>query len=828
MDTDLSQIIFNRTHTAFVHHKLICDSDDHVIDFEIIKTNPAYEELTGFQELHIEGKRASQLASGLIEEEIKDLLKAYEDIALNGKHKSFEHYFKSLAAWYKIEIFSPEKYHIINSYTLLTKDKGATDRNTNDQSYSQSYLRAKWLNDISRNVLAGWPVSWIIDYTVNLLSTYFPEYRVAYNTITKQGELTVMAASQPKSMPEITGLTADLKQAPKYLEKLKQEDPVIICDVKDNLLVEPIREALEEGKTRAVLDVPLVHSDQLTGILCFDAPFPHNWTGHEIDTLKEITDYLTLVLRNEQTWQALKASEQYQRAIVEASPLAIIGLSPEGYVRSWNLAAKRIFGWNAREVLGKKLPIVPDDKQEEFAGLRNEVMQGNAFSGKELKRVTKNGETIDISVSTAPMYDSDGRITGIMSVIEDITERKKDEHRLYLLSNLYYILNELNQNVRHIWEPQKLFETLCKNLVVHGGYEGAWIGLTDHTRNRLNVSAHEGVWDIKHPPEPLEINHSSAQKNTAVKTVLDGRYIISINKGENKKKEQSEQESNEDFCRSSGAFPLKVSGQTRGVLNVFSSRKEFYEEEIKLLAELAIDLSYILESVEREETLRKSEAKFKTLFGSAADAIFIHDLNGRFLEVNQTACDRLGYTREELLRKSPADIDDPEYAAKVSGRLKKLKQNGHLFAESAHLTRNGALIPVELNSRLIQYEDRPAILTIARDISKRKEAELAIREREEHLRALNAEKDKFFSIIAHDLRSPFNAFLGYLKFLEERFSRFTKDQILEKITTLRQSADNLFSLLENLLEWSRLQRGVTEYQPEQITLSEVIEENLTS
>ncbi|MBS3771072.1 MAG: PAS domain S-box protein [Bacteroidales bacterium] len=828
MNTDLSHIIFNRIHTAFVHYKLIFDENGQVIDLEIIEANPAYKELTGLQQSYIEGERASRLACGLTEEEMKDLLNVYEDVALNGKHKTFEYYFDFLAAWFKMEVFSPGKDHIIISYTRLKEDNGATSRDATDQSYSHSYLRTKWLNDISRNVLAGWSASGIIDYTVKLLSNYFPEYRIAYNTINKQGELTVVATSQPKTMPDITGLTADLKQAPKYLEKLKYDEPVIIHKVKNSVLVEPIKEALEEGKTRAILDVPLVHSDHLTGLLCFDAPFPHNWARHEIDTLKEISDYLTLVLRNEQTWQALKENEQYQRAMVEASPLAIISLSLEGYVRSWNKAAGRIFGWNAGEVMGRKLSIVPEDKEHEFADLRKKVMQGNAFSGKELKRITKDGHPIDISVSTAPMYDAEGYITGIMSVIEDITERKKDEHRLYLLNNLYHILNELNQNVRHMREPQELFEVLCRNLLEHGGYEGAWIGMTDHTRNRLKVVAREGIWDSKHSPDHLELNQSGAEKNAAVRAILSGSYIISNQQELHRAEGKSAQELNGSGCRSAVSFPISVSGKRRGVLNISSSRNDFYDEEIKLLAELAIDLSYILESIEREEALRKSEAKFKTLFASAADAIFIHDLNGRFLEVNQAACDRLGYTREELLRLRPGDIDDPEYAAKFPERMEKLKQNGHLFVESVHLTRNGASIPVELNSRLIRYEDKPAILTIARDISKRKAAEKTIREREKHLQELNAEKDKFFSIIAHDLRSPFNAFLGYLQFLEERFSKFSKDQILEKITILRQSANNLFSLLENLLEWSHLQRGITEFQPETIQLGEVVDESVAS
>jgi diguanylate cyclase (GGDEF)-like protein/PAS domain S-box-containing protein len=130
------------------------------------------------------------------------------------------------------------------------------------------------------------------------------------------------------------------------------------------------------------------------------------------------------------------------------------------------------------------------------------------------------------------------------------------------------------------------------------------------------------------------------------------------------------------------------------------------------------------------------KSTFKYLFDYANDAIFIHDLEGHFLEVNETACKRLGYTREELLSMTPMDIDTPEFAALLSKRIEEIKQRRYTVFESAHVTKDGRVIPVELNGQLIVFNNKEAILSIARDITIRKQTETALKASEEKYRIL--------------------------------------------------------------------------------------------
>jgi two-component system, cell cycle sensor histidine kinase and response regulator CckA len=120
--------------------------------------------------------------------------------------------------------------------------------------------------------------------------------------------------------------------------------------------------------------------------------------------------------------------------------------------------------------------------------------------------------------------------------------------------------------------------------------------------------------------------------------------------------------------------------------------------------------------------VRRSEEKFRALFEHFGDAVFIHDIEGHFLEVNQAACERLGYSRDELLRKLPIDIEAAEpllLDQRAGGDVRTL--------ETAYIRRDGTVLPVELTSRNIEYEGEAAILSIARDISERKRAEAELR-----------------------------------------------------------------------------------------------------
>ncbi len=117
----------------------------------------------------------------------------------------------------------------------------------------------------------------------------------------------------------------------------------------------------------------------------------------------------------------------------------------------------------------------------------------------------------------------------------------------------------------------------------------------------------------------------------------------------------------------------------------------------------------------------------RVLFEAIDDAVFVHDADGRFLEVNPAACRRLGYSRDELLGMCTRDIDEPGFAAAFRDRLQTQLAQGHLVCEGGHVTRDGRVIPVEVNTSAITLNGRPAVLAVIRDITKRQRAEEELR-----------------------------------------------------------------------------------------------------
>jgi PAS domain S-box-containing protein len=128
--------------------------------------------------------------------------------------------------------------------------------------------------------------------------------------------------------------------------------------------------------------------------------------------------------------QALNESNQTLQALIQASPVAIINLDPQGIVKLWNPAAERIYGWSEQETINQPLPTVPSDKDEDYRRDHESASRGFIFNGLETRRRRKDGVLIDVSISTAPLRDARGEITSVVALVTDITERKRAEEAL--------------------------------------------------------------------------------------------------------------------------------------------------------------------------------------------------------------------------------------------------------------------------------------------------------------------------------------------------------------------------------------------------------------
>ena len=150
----------------------------------------------------------------------------------------------------------------------------------------------------------------------------------------------------------------------------------------------------------------------------------------------------------------------------------------------------------------------------------------------------------------------------------------------------------------------------------------------------------------------------------------------------------------------------------------------------------------ITERKQIEWSLQQSEEKFRTLFESANDALFIVAMEGHILDVNAVAYERLGYTREELLSLHLSRLDPPSFAARIPERMERLKQYGRITFESAHVRKDGSVMPVEINARMMGLNGKQVIFGVIRDITERKQADQALREKTRLLEDLTRNLEK--------------------------------------------------------------------------------------
>ena len=228
-----------------------------------------------------------------------------------------------------------------------------------------------------------------------------------------------------------------------------------------------------------------------------------------------------------------------------------------------------------------------------------------------------------------------------------------------------------------------------------------------------------------------------------------------------------------------------------------------------------------------EETLRESEENYRTLIENMGEGVGFLNSEETFVFANPAAEKIFGVDKGKLTGLCLNDFLLGKNIGIVNNEIRIRKQGKNSTYEIEIISKDGSKKDIMVTATP-SFHDEKFIGTfgIFRDITDRKQAEEKIKHKNEQLIQANAEKDKFFSIISHDLRGPFNGFLGLSKILAEDLQNLTQEEIKKMSGGMRNSAINLFQLLENLLEWSRLQRGITSYEAEPFLLMPMIAESM--
>ena len=379
-------------------------------------------------------------------------------------------------------------------------------------------------------------------------------------------------------------------------------------------------------------------------------------------------------------------------SLVRSSGDAINGVTPGGIITGWNAAAETLYGYTSREMAESSIfRLIPPDLHEEQRRLLKKIVSGDVVERVETERITKDGTHIQVSLSLSPILNNVGEIIGISDVAHDITETRRFQNEIF--------------KAKDRWE--RTFNAVPDMMAIIDDTFHI-VQVNTAMADRLGVSPEDAVgltcYEVVHHtdtpppicPHQLLLRDSQSHSADIHEDNLNGDFFLTVS----------------PIRDSSGA----VLGSVH-ILRDVSERKR------------------------AEDRVRESEEKFREIFNSANDGIHLHEmaedgLSGKFFDVNEVACRLLQYSKEELLEMSPLDLASDHHSYPLDRIGKEIQTTGSAIFETEFRRKDGGIVPVEVNVRVVVIQGKSMVLSIVRDLTRRKWIEEALRESEMKYRTL--------------------------------------------------------------------------------------------
>jgi PAS domain S-box-containing protein len=478
------------------------------------------------------------------------------------------------------------------------------------------------------------------------------------------------------------------------------------------------------------------------------------------------------VRRKAELW----ASEQRLALMVEQSPLAVIEWNLDFEVIKWNLAAEQMFGYTAEEALGHHATelIVP----EEVRPIVNQVWQdlidqrGGTYSIND--NFTKDGRKITCEWHNTGLINTDGKILGVLSVIQDITERKRAE--LEITIQKAYL--------------EQLFEASTEAI--------AFINKKGHVK-RINSQFTEL---FGFTPDELI---GKALDDTIIPPALseEGKAVTAEIKKGNPIFLETARQRKDGFLVdvSVTGMPISIEGKDAGIYAIYrdiSDRKK----------------------AEQEITIQK--AYLEQLFEASTEAIAFIDEKDRVQRINSQFTAIFGFPAEEVIGRSLDDTIIPPSRQEEGKAVKtEIRRGRHIFQETVRQCKDGSLLDVSITGMPIFIGGKDVgVYAIYRDISGRKQAEQELKKAKEAAEEATQAKSSFLANMSHEIRTPLNAIIGLSHLARE--TQLTPQQ-LDYQEKIHASAYTLLRLLDDILDFSKIEAGKLDLEKVNFNLKELLE-----
>ncbi|MCU7491763.1 MAG: PAS domain S-box protein [Ignavibacteria bacterium] len=457
-------------------------------------------------------------------------------------------------------------------------------------------------------------------------------------------------------------------------------------------------------------------------------------------------------------------------------PIGVYMTTPGGKILKANKALMQMMGYDSYEDF---LRLDLEDEASLNHGYSRkqfrELLEKNGeVIGLENSWRKENGELIYIRENARIIRDDDGSIV-YQGTVEDITERKNLEMNLLEKEVRFRTSIENMLDCFAIFEPVRNESGLITDFIFEYVNEAACRFSGNSRSELINSRLFTKFPDSK--SSGLFMNYCSVA------------------------------DSGRPFMKDS--FPIGNPAEGRAI-------RYFDVRIVRLGSGIAVTWREVTEKIQAENSLRQSESRYRTLasnFPNGAVVLFDHDF--RYLLAEGKEIENAGFSRDKLLGKTMSETFSPRvcailnapYSAAIRGETSMFELDG--IAGDCYLVYT---VPIKDDLGVVV-----AGMAMFQNITHMKNIEKELKE-------INASKDKFFSIISHDLKSPFSSLLGFSEFLASDFEQLSPEEVKTFAQNIYKSAKSVFDLLENLLQWSRLQTGGMEYSPVRFNLEELIDD----
>jgi PAS domain S-box-containing protein len=475
----------------------------------------------------------------------------------------------------------------------------------------------------------------------------------------------------------------------------------------------------------------------------------------------EVQRYTTTLEKMvEERTQALKATEQRYRSLFEATKDAVFICDTEDRFLDINQAGAELFGYSSKgELLNQGFISILYANPADSITLRRTMEKEGFIKDFEVELRKKGGTRLTALMTCDLRVNERGEVIGYEGIIRDVTEKKRREREKDIITNV-------NKIIASSLELKEVYKAVNLELGKFIEFDRTSITLPIGENSVMEYIVFTKGSDSSQLSEGVVFPRGGSVTEAVIST---GRPVIISDASKGGFSTDALLYS--EGIRSRLSFPLEYKGRAIGALN-FGSRglNNFTQEHVDLLMQVAPQLAIAIENSNLFCKIRDSEEKYRDLIENAPEMIHQLDVQGRFLGINKTELERMGYSSQEMLKLKLEDIVPSEYKKGIRRHLTKAMETGHDRAETVFLTKSGQWMYVEMDTTSLHDPISGSIhaRSFVRDITERKRAE------EELLR------------LAHTIRSIGEGVIianeeGKIVFVNKAFEKVTHYEAVEVV-----------------------------------------------